>query len=223
MNLNEYQEKLVNFLIEERILLFGDFMTKSGRNTPYFINFGLCSSGYRMAFLSRIFAKHVEEVVREDFSVLFGPAYKGIPLCTGVAQALHLDHGRDVEFFYDRKEEKDHGEKGLIVGNRSLTKEDRVLLVDDVVTAGTSFREVRDLLKVCGGPEIVAVSVCVDRMEKIDGQISAIDAIRREGASVYPIIDIEQLVFYAKTKGLVTKEIEDKIEAYWAKYLVSRG
>jgi orotate phosphoribosyltransferase len=139
--MHDYQRRFVDFMLEAGVLTFGDFTTKSGRKTPYFVNTGKYRSGSQLARLGRAYADAIERSFPDGFDCLFGPAYKGIPLAVAVAMAF-AERGREVEFCFNRKEAKDHGEGGVLVG-RQLKDGDRVLIVEDVTTAGTSIRETR--------------------------------------------------------------------------------
>ncbi|MEE2941016.1 MAG: orotate phosphoribosyltransferase [Planctomycetota bacterium] len=159
------QAAFIDFMCESGVLTFGDFTTKSGRKTPYFVNTGLYSTGAQMATLGDAYAEAALERFGDGFDVLFGPAYKGIPLVVATAAALHRREGRDVPLVFNRKEAKDHGEGGVLVGHR-LQKGDRVLILEDVTTAGTSIRETVPLLRAAADVEIAGLLVSVDRMER---------------------------------------------------------
>ena len=159
------QAAFIDFMCESGVLTFGDFTTKSGRKTPYFVNTGLYSTGAQMATLGDAYAEAALERFGNGFDVLFGPAYKGIPLVVSTAAALHRREGRDVPLVFNRKEAKDHGEGGVLVGHR-LKDGDRVLILEDVTTAGTSIRETVPLLRAAAKVEIAGLLVSVDRMER---------------------------------------------------------
>ena len=154
------QAAFVDFMCESGVLTFGDFTTKSGRKTPYFVNTGLYSTGAQMATLGDAYAEAALERFGDGFDVLFGPAYKGIPLVVATAAALHRREGRDVPLVFNRKEAKEHGEGGVLVGHR-LKDGERVLILEDVTTAGTSIRETVPLLRAAAKVEIAGLLVSV--------------------------------------------------------------
>jgi len=160
-------------------LTFGDFVTKSGRPTPYFINTGRYRTGGQLARLGEFYAQALLAHFGTGFDNLYGPAYKGIALAVAAGIALSVRHGRDVSVTYNRKEAKDHGEKGRLIGHQYRGCE-RVVIVEDVITAGTSVRESLALLKAAGDPAVVGVLVSVDRMEKGRGALSAVQEVQDE-------------------------------------------
>jgi orotate phosphoribosyltransferase len=155
----------IEFMVRCDVLTFGDFVARSGRRTPYFVNAGRYRTGAQVAELGRFYAAAIAETFGTDVDVLFGPAYKGIPLAVTTAIALARDHGHDVGFCFDRKEAKDHGEGGLLVGHQ-LRDGDRVVIVEDVTTAGTSIRATVPLLRATADVEVVGLVVGVDRRER---------------------------------------------------------
>ena len=165
-------------MLDVGVLTFGDFTTKSGRKTPYFVNTGLYRSGSQMATLGRAYADAIEASFPEGFDVLFGPAYKGIPLVVAVSMAF-AERGRAVEFCFNRKEAKDHGEGGVIVG-RKLRDGDRVLIVEDVTTAGTSIRETVPVLRAAADVKLAGLIVSVNRMERGTTDRTALDELAME-------------------------------------------
>ncbi len=162
--MHDFQRQFIDFMLDVGVLRFGDFTTKSGRKTPFFVNTGLYRSGGQLATLGRAYADAIEASFPDGFDVLFGPAYKGIPLVVAVAMAF-AERGREVEFCFNRKEAKDHGEGGVLVG-RPLSDGDRVLIVEDVTTAGTSIRETVPILKAAADVRLAGLVVSVDRQER---------------------------------------------------------
>ena len=213
--MNDYQKRFIDFMLEVGVLTFGDFTTKSGRKTPYFINTGLYRSGSQMATLGRAYADTIEASFPEGFDVLFGPAYKGIPLVTAVSMAF-AERDRNVEFCFNRKEAKDHGEGGVLVGRR-LNDGDRVLIVEDVTTAGTSIRETVPILKAAANVNLAGLVVSVDRQERHgdDATQSALAELSDEfGMPVAAIVDLDDILEHL---GDRIGEVErDRIEAYRA-------
>jgi orotate phosphoribosyltransferase len=187
-----YKTEFIELALEIGVLRFGQFKLKSGRISPYFFNSGLFNTGYALAKLGR----HYATAAREsgiDFDMLFGPAYKGIPLVTLTAAALAEHHGVDVPFCYNRKEGKDHGEGGMIVG---AAVSGRVLIVDDVITAGTAIRESVEIIRSAGG-EPAGVLIALDRQEKGAGDASAVqEAQQNYGIRIASIINLDDLVMH---------------------------
>ena len=190
----ERTHEFVEFLLASRVLSFGDFQTKSGRRTPYFMNFGGLARGRELERLGSFYAAAIHSRLGDDFDVLFGPAYKGIPLVVATALAFAREHGRDVAFCFNRKEVKDHGEGGRLVGH-ALRAGDRVVIVEDVTTAGTSIRETVPLLRAAADVRLAGLVVAVDRQEKGTGERSALGELEQEFAMpCFAIATIDELV-----------------------------
>lgn len=193
--MQQYKENFIKFLVKSNALKFGDFTLKSGRKCPYFLNIGQFYRGSSMTELSKYYAAALKENVKE-FNIIFGPAYKGIPLCVAIAMSLFEQFNIDVAYSYNRKEAKDHGEGGLIVGC-PINAESKVVIVDDVMTAGTAVRETFEILEKSGGPVVQGVLIAVDRMERGQGEKSAIQEIKDEfGVQVYSIVTIGEIAEY---------------------------
>jgi len=203
----------VKFALSQGVLKFGQFTLKSGRTSPYFFNAGLFHSGAALADLGAFYA---DAIIASgvEFDCLFGPAYKGIPLAAAVAIALHQRHGRSVPYAYNRKEAKDHGEGGLIVGKLAP----KVLVVDDVITAGTAIRESMDIIRSQGGCSVVGVVVAMDREERMseESELSAIQQVKRDfDIPVVSIARMSHLINYLQEfyeggdKGVLLKQITD--------------
>ena len=184
----------IDFLVRSDVLTFGDFVTKSGRATPYFLNFGRVRTGRQIAALGAFYADRVVEVFGRDVDVLFGPAYTGIPLGVATAAALADHHDLDVAFCFDRKEAKDHGEGGVLVGHQPADG-DRVVIVEDVTTAGTSIRQTVPILRAAADVDLRGLVVSVDRAERGTGDASALVEVGREfGLTTTAIAHIDEVV-----------------------------
>jgi len=187
-----YQREFIEFALEKQVLKCGEFTLKSGRKSPYFFNAGLFNSGRDLARLGRFYAAALMDAGVE-YDLLFGPAYKGIPIATTTAVALAEHHDRDVPYCFNRKEAKDHGEGGSLVGS-PLTG--RVMLVDDVITAGTAIRESMAIIQ-AHGATLAGVLIALDRQERGRGELSAIQEVERDyGARVISIITLADLICY---------------------------
>lgn len=209
-----YKREFIKFLEDAGVLKFGDFTAKSGRKIPYFINAGDIKTGEQIQKLGEFYAKAYFEKVGNKKSVLYGPAYKGIPIAVSVAVALAKD-GLDVPFFFNRKEEKYHGEGGVFVGYKPQAGED-VVIVEDVITAGTAIRESMAILSKLDGVNVKATFVMVDRKEKGQGEKSAMAEVTDEfGFPVYSVVDVYDIIEYLE-EDEANKENVDRIKAYLA-------
>ncbi len=208
-----YQREFIEFALEKEVLKFGEFTLKSGRKSPYFFNAGLFNTGRDLARLGRFYAAALADSGIE-FDVLFGPAYKGIPIATTTAVALADHHDIDTPYCFNRKEAKDHGEGGNLVGS---ALEGRIMLVDDVITAGTAIRESMEIIQ-ANGADLAGVLVAIDRQEKGKGELSAIQAVERDfGCAVISIVSLGDLVTYLEEKGDAAEHLE-AVKAYRSEY-----
>ncbi|MGL1647663.1 orotate phosphoribosyltransferase [Vibrio parahaemolyticus] len=208
-----YQREFIEFALEKEVLKFGEFTLKSGRKSPYFFNAGLFNTGCDLARLGRFYAAALADSGIE-FDVLFGPAYKGIPIATTTAVALADHHDIDTPYCFNRKEAKNHGEGGNLVGS---ALEGRIMLVDDVITAGTAIRESMEIIK-ANGADLAGVLVAIDRQEKGKGELSAIQEVERDfGCAVISIVSLGDLITYLEEKGNATEHLE-AVKAYRAEY-----
>jgi orotate phosphoribosyltransferase len=209
----DYQRSFVEFAIGHDVLRFGAFTLKSGRTSPYFFNAGGFDTGARLAGLGRFYAAAVADRA-PDFDVLLGPAYKGIPIAAATAVQLAEHHGRDVPWAFNRKEAKDHGEGGTIVG---APLEGRVLLVDDVITSGKAIREVVPLVEQAGA-QLAGIVVAVDRQERGTGDVSAVEEVRRDlGVPVEAIVTFDHVIEYLEESGRHAEHL-DAARAYRDQY-----
>ncbi|MBM6699350.1 orotate phosphoribosyltransferase [Bifidobacterium pullorum subsp. saeculare] len=222
--------RFTRFLLESQALKFGEFTLKSGRRSPYFINAGAFDDGRKIAELGRFYAEKIAAetatgTLPADIGTVFGPAYKGIPLAVSTAIALTGGHGVQIGYTFDRKERKDHGDGGMMVGTQ-LKDGMKVLLVDDVMTAGTAVREVVPKLKAEADVQIVGLVLSVDRMEKTkDSDLSAVKAVEEEFgfpvlaiANVREIFEAGRAIATADGTPYVTDEIAAAADAYLARY-----
>jgi len=208
-----YQRDFIRFAIERGVLRFGQFTLKSGRISPYFFNAGLFDSGLALARLGRFYAAAVVDS-GIPFDVLFGPAYKGIPLAATTAVALAEHHQRDVPWCFNRKEAKDHGEGGTLVGAPLAGK---VLIVDDVITAGTAIREVMQIIQ-AQGAQAAGVLIALNRQERGQGELSAIQEVERDfGMPVVSIVSLELVLEYLADDAEL-KQYLPAVQAYRAEY-----
>ncbi len=194
--MKDFQQRFLDYCIGRGVLRFGEFTLKSGRVSPYFFNAGLFNTGADLAALGDFFSQAIVDA-GFDFDLLFGPAYKGIPLAAVTAASLYRDHGRDLPWAFDRKEKKDHGEGGRIVGAEIAG---RVLIIDDVITAGTAIRQSMSLIESLGA-RVAAVTVALDRQERGQGERSAIQELEQEGVPVIPIIRMSDIIGYLEQNG----------------------
>ena len=211
--MTDYQQEFISFMMDCGVLTFGDFTTKSGRKTPYFVNTGNYKTGAQAARLGDCYAACIQQNMPDGIDCLFGPAYKGIPLAVSAAASLFRNYGRDLPYCFNRKEAKDHGEGGSLVGYKPQDG-DRIAIIEDVVTAGTAVRESIELFKQVGGVKIEALFVSVDRMERGTRDCSTLDELRQDyGIQVYPIVTVRQII-----EALDGPEQKARMEAYLARY-----
>ena len=205
--MQDFQSEFLAFVLENEILKFGEFTLKSGRISPYFFNTGLFNSGYKLAFLAKCYAAVIANT-EQEFDVLFGPAYKGIPLVSATAMALANNHDLNKPFCFNRKEAKGHGEAGIIVVAELSGK---VLIIDDVITAGTAIREAVEIIQK-DGAQLNGIAVAMDRQEKGTGELSAIQEIEQTyQISVTAIISLQNIIDYLE--GSSSSEMQQHLSA----------
>jgi orotate phosphoribosyltransferase len=211
--MESYKREFIQFLESAGVLKFGDFTAKSGRKIPYFINAGDIKTGEQIQKLGEFYAKAYFEKLGNKKSVLYGPAYKGIPIAVSVAVAL-AKQGLDVPFFFNRKEEKDHGEGGVFVGYTPSKSDEEIVIVEDVITAGTAIRESMSILSKLNGPKVSAVFVMVDRKEKGQTEKSAMAEVGEEyGFPVYSVVDVYDIIEYLEEDESNRENVE-RIKKY---------
>ena len=210
-------------MVDCQVLKFGDFVTKSGRQTPFFINTGFYRSGAQLSKLGKYYAKAIEKTFGFDFDILFGPAYKGISLSVATTMAIANEYGKDIKYCSNRKEVKDHGDVGILLGSPMVDK-DKVVIIEDVTTAGTSISETLPIIKAQGDVDVLGLVVSVDRMERGSGEKSALDEIKEKyGFKVTSIVTMEEVVEHLynkeyKGKIIIDDEIKGRIDSYYEKY-----
>lgn len=218
-----YQEEFITFMVRSGVLTFGDFTTKSGRKTPYFINIGNYKTGAQASKLGDYYAACIQQNLPQGVDCLFGPAYKGIPITVAAASSLYRDYGRDLPYCFNRKEAKDHGEGGTMVGYQPKAG-DRVVIVEDVVTAGTAVRETIELFQHVADVELTALIVSVDRMERGTGEKTTINELREQyGIQVFPIVTVREVIAFLHNREIdgkvyIDDAMKDRMEGYLAQY-----
>jgi orotate phosphoribosyltransferase len=194
--MQEFQSRFLDYCLERGALKFGEFTLKSGRTSPYFFNAGIFNTGADLAKLGSFYAEAIQHA-GVDFDLLFGPAYKGIPLAAITACSLYRDHNRDIPYAFDRKEAKTHGEGGITVG---APIQGRVMIIDDVITAGTAIRQSLKLIESLGA-KVCSVTIALDRQEKGQGELSAIQELEVLGIRVVPIIQLADILKYLEANN----------------------
>ncbi len=217
--MKQYKKEFIEFIIESGVLTFGDFTTKSGRKTPFFVNTGNFKTGKQLSRLGEFYATAIQENFGSDFDVLFGPAYKGIPLSVAAAIALSRLFDTNVSYCSNRKEIKDHGDKGILLGDK-LKSGNKVLIIEDVTTAGTSIHETMPIIKAQGDVEVVGLVISVDRMERGSGDKTALTELSEQyGFKTCSIVAMSEVVEYLYNREINGSVIiDDKIKRDIDKY-----
>ena len=221
--MEQYKEEFIHFMIDCQVLKFGDFVTKSGRKTPFFVNTGFYRTGAQLAKLGEYYAKAINDKFGMDFDVLFGPAYKGIPLTVATTIAISSEYGKDIKYCSNRKEVKDHGDKGILLGS-PLADGDRAIIIEDVTTAGTSIHETYPIIKAQGNVDVLGLVVSVDRMERGSGTKSALQEISEEfgmkTTAIVTMADVVECLYNKPYKGqiIIDDTLKEAIDAYYREY-----
>lgn len=222
--MERYKQEFIEFMVDSDVLKFGDFTLKSGRKSPFFMNAGSYVTGSQLCKLGEYYAKAIHDTYGVDFDILFGPAYKGIPLGVATVMAISRLYGKDVKYCSNRKEVKDHGDKGILLGS-PIRDGDRVVIIEDVTTSGKSIEETFPVLKAQGDVEIAGLMVSLNRMEKgQSGEKSALQEIQdRYGFPTAAIVSMEDVISYLynreyKGKIYIDDAIKASIDAYYAAY-----
>ncbi len=215
--MEQYKKEFIDFMVECQVLKFGDFVTKSGRKTPFFVNTGFYRTGEQLRRLGEYYAQAIKEKFGTDFDVLFGPAYKGIPLSVTTSIALSSKYGADIRYCSNRKEIKDHGDKGILLGG-PIQDGDKVVIIEDVTTAGTSIRETLPIIKDNADAKVLGLVVSVDRCERGTGEKSALDEIRENfGIETTAIVTMKEVTEHLMG-SIIDDEMKAKIDAYYELY-----
>ena len=221
--MEQYKKDFIEFMVECNVLTFGDFVTKSGRKTPFFVNTGNYQTGNQLKRLGEFYAKAINENFGTEIDVLFGPAYKGIPLSVATAISLNNLYNVDVTYCSNRKELKDHGDKGILLGGK-LGDGNKVLIIEDVTTAGTSVYETMPILKSQGDVNVIGLIISVDRMERGKGDQTALTELKEKfGFKTSAIVTMEEVIEYLYNKEingkvLIGDEMKGRIEDYYKEY-----
>lgn len=221
--MEQYKKEFIEFMVECGVLTFGDFVTKSGRKTPFFVNTGNYRTGSQLSRLSGFYAKAIMEEFNGNFDVLFGPAYKGIPLSVTTAVALSEKYEKEVAYCSNRKEIKDHGDKGILLGSK-LKDGDRVVIIEDVTTAGTSIYETMPIIKANGDVDVKGLIISVDRMEKGQGEESALrelaDKFHMKTCAIVTMDEVVEHLWNREVLGevLIDDGMKQKIDEYYEIY-----
>lgn len=221
--MQEYKKEFIEFMVDCGVLKFGDFVTKSGRNTPFFINTGFYRTGPQLKKLGEYYAKAIKEQFNEEFDVLFGPAYKGIPISVATTIALNEEYGDEIRYCSNRKEVKDHGDTGILLGG-PINDNDRIIIIEDVTTAGTSIEETMPILKSKGNVNVLGLVVSVDRCERGKSEKSALTEIQEtygmKTTSIVTMEDVVEHLYNKPYKGeiIIDDELKTAIDDYYEKY-----
>ena len=221
--MEQYKQEFIEFMVESDVLKFGDFTLKSGRKSPFFMNAGAYVTGSQLKRLGEYYAKAIHDNYGDDFDVLFGPAYKGIPLSVATTIAFSELYGKEIRYCSNRKEVKDHGDTGILLGSK-IKDGDKVVIIEDVTTSGKSIEETFPIVKAQGDVEIIGLMVSLNRMEKGKGDKCALDEIKElYGMQANAIVTMEDVITYLYNRPCQGKiQIDDKmkaaIDAYYEEY-----
>lgn len=216
--MESYKQEFVDFMLDSNVLKFGDFTLKSGRKSPFFMNAGLYVTGTQLMKLGEYYAKAIHETYGDDFDVIFGPAYKGIPISVATCIAYSKLYGQEKRYVSNRKEAKDHGDVGILLGS-PIKDGDRVVVVEDVTTSGKSMEETIPIVKAQGDVTIVGLMVSLNRCERGKGVKGALDEIKDlYGFDTNAIVSMDEIVEYLVEKKVIDDELKARIDAYYAEY-----
>ncbi len=226
--MDAYKQEFIEFMVDSQVLKFGEFTLKSGRKSPFFMNAGLYVTGAQLEKLGEYYAKAIHDNYGDDFDVLFGPAYKGIPLSVATTMAFHRLYGKEIRYCSNRKEAKDHGDAGILLGS-PIKNGDKVVIIEDVTTSGKSIEETFPIIQAQGDVEIIGLMVSLNRMERGKGTQSALMEIKEKyGFDANAIVTMEEVVehLYNKEyngKVIIDDAIKAAIDAYYEQYGVKNN
>ena len=221
--MEQYKQDFIDFMLDSRVLKFGDFTLKSGRKSPFFMNAGAYQNGGQLIRLGEYYARAIHDTYGLDFDILFGPAYKGIPLAVATVMAISKIYGVNIRYCANRKEVKDHGDTGILLGSK-LRDGDRVVIIEDVTTAGTSIGETLPIIKAQGDVKVLGLVVSVDRMERGQGSKSALKEIHEkyglETTAIVTMADVVEHLYNKPYKGeiIIDDTLKAAIDAYYEQY-----
>lgn len=224
--MENYKKEFIEFMVESQVLKFGEFTLKSGRKSPFFMNAGGYVTGAQLRRLGEYYAKAIHDAYGLDFDVLFGPAYKGIPLSVATTMAISELYGKEIRYCSNRKEVKDHGDTGILLGSK-LKDGDRVVIIEDVTTSGKSIEETFPIIRTQADVEIKGLMVSLNRMEKGQGDKSALEEIKEKyGFDANAIVNMKEVVEYLynrpyQGKIYIDDEIRAALDAYYEQYGVN--
>ncbi|MCI8454750.1 MAG: orotate phosphoribosyltransferase [Lachnospiraceae bacterium] len=221
--MERYKQEFIEFMVDCGVLRFGDFVTKSGRKTPFFVNTGFYRNGAQLRRLGEYYARAIHDAFGTEFDVLFGPAYKGIPLSVAASMALSEHFDAEIRYCSNRKEIKDHGDKGILLGS-PIADGDKIVIIEDVTTAGTSIEETMPILKAQGNVDVVGLVVSVDRMERGEGEKSALAQIqekyRMKATAIVTMKEVVEHLYNRPYNGkiIIDDTLKSAIDAYYEQY-----
>ena len=221
--MEQYKQEFIEFMVESHVLKFGEFTLKSGRKSPFFMNAGAYVTGSQLRHLGQYYAKAIHEHYGDDFDVLFGPAYKGIPLSVATTIAYSELYGKDIRYCSNRKEVKDHGDTGILLGSQ-MKDGDRVVIIEDVTTSGKSIEETYPIIKAQGNVEVVGLMVSLNRMERGKGEKSALEEVQElygfKANAIVTMADVVEHLYNKECQGqvVINDKIKAAIDAYYEQY-----
>lgn len=221
--MESYKQEFIKFMIDSDVLKFGDFTLKSGRKSPFFMNAGAYVTGSQLMKLGEYYAKAIHDAYGDDFDVLFGPAYKGIPLSVATTIAYSRLFNKEIRYCTNRKEEKDHGDAGILLGSK-IKDGDRVVIIEDVTTSGKSMEETVPIVRAQGDVRILGLMVSLNRMEKGKGDKSALEEIKDlygfETNAIVSMADVVECLYNKEVEGrvIIDDELKGRIDAYYEEY-----
>ena len=221
--MEQYKQEFIEFMVESHVLKFGEFTLKSGRKSPFFMNAGAYVTGSQLRRLGQYYAKAIHEHYGDDFDVLFGPAYKGIPLSVAATIAYSELYGKDIRYCSNRKEVKDHGDTGILLGSQ-MKDGDRVVIIEDVTTSGKSIEETYPIIKAQGNVEVVGLMVSLNRMERGKGEKSALEEVQElygfKANAIVTMADVVEHLYNKECQGqvVIDDKIKAAIDAYYEQY-----